>query len=379
MWAEIREPGCLRLVGMAAVLTPTVGISIASSLPVLAPSYLTAWLFLLGITLGCHAWIWIHHLTGGAWGVLIGRELRASARTLPLVLVAYLPIAWAVRDLYAWSHTTSEVGAGPWSADARWFQINAFYLRSFCYLAIWLFSSWNVGRLERRLQRFPTDANGRRLRSASARSLLAYGVTMTLAAYDWGMSLERHWYSAAYGILFVIGQGVAGLAWSIFAIRHHCVTTQGESTTRRSTNDLGNLLLAFTMLWAYISFSQFLIIWYADLPEEVIWYARRSQNGWQWIAIALATLHFAIPFTALLGQHTKRDIRSLYMVAAVLLVMRWVDLVWHVMPVFDTFRKTTTVIALATWFTCSLIWWIWYRWQRSYLADREPSSESIQE
>ncbi len=332
-----------------------------------APAYLSAWLFWLGVTLGCHALIWIHHLTGGAWGRFIAAELRASARTLPLVALGFLPIAWFVHDLYEWSRSGAAAhDLDRWSANAIWFRTSAFYVRSAIYLMSWLLCSWYVGYRERGWHRHPNDRTQQQLRRASAQSLLVYGISMTLAAYDWGMSLERHWYSAAYGILFVIGQGVAGLAWSIMQVSQRMRrSSEVDAMTPSVSGDLGNLLLAFTMLWAYISFSQFLIIWYADLPEEVVWYQRRSQNGWQWIAAALAAIHFALPFLALLRQRTKRDLRTLFVVAGIVLGMRWLDLAWHVIPVFDSLAVPTVAVALVTWFCSGLLWWTWYAWQHS--------------
>jgi hypothetical protein len=159
-------------------------------------------------------------------------------------------------------------------------------------------------------------------------------LTATFAAFDWAMSLEPHWFSTAFGALMVVGQVLSALAFAIAVVMMLADSEPLSSViTKKRLNDLGNLMLAFVMLWAYISFSQFLIIWSGNLPEEISWYQPRLKGGWGVLAIVLLLFHFALPFMILLSRNVKRRARSLGMVAIGVFLMRLLDLFWTVAPV----------------------------------------------
>jgi hypothetical protein len=164
---------------------------------------------------------------------------------------------------------------------------------------------------------------------------VVWGLTVTFASIDWVMSLEPLWYSTIYGAIFLVGQGLSTLAFSIVVLR---LTSQhpplAGTVTPTHFHDLGNLMFAFLMLWAYVSFSQLLIIWSGNLPEETAWYAKRLSDGWGWIAVSLVVLHFALPFLLLLSRRIKRAAQALWLVAIAVLAMRLVDLFWVVTPAF---------------------------------------------
>ena len=165
--------------------------------------------------------------------------------------------------------------------------------------------------------------------------MILYVLTATFAAYDWLMSLEPEWFSSIYGLLFIVGQVLATFAFAVIVLRWGSNRQPlAEVVARSDFNDLGNFMLGFVMIWAYISFSQFLIIWSANIPEEAVWYYQRSQGGWQWVGLGLILFHFALPFLLLLSRRAKRQAWLLATLAGLIIVMRLVDLFWLVVPAF---------------------------------------------
>jgi hypothetical protein len=301
-------------------------------------AYLVGYVFWTGVSVGSLAIIMLHHLSGGGWGVVIRRPLEAAARTLPVMAILFLPIAFAVftHQLYPWTV--------PEEADLEIIKHKAIYLnvpfflgRTLFYFAMWwllqhFLSKWSLEqdrtddpRERRRLKE--------RMQTVSGPGILLFGFTVTFAAIDWVMSLEPEWFSTIYGLLIMVGWGLTALA---FAIVTTVILSRDERLARvyqpRHFHDHGKLMLAFVMLWAYFSFSQFLIIWSGNLPEEIPWYMRRLFGGWGYVAVALVVFHFALPFILLLSRERKRRARALILVALLVLVMRVVDLFWTIAP-----------------------------------------------
>ena len=298
-------------------------------------SYLTTYLLLLGITLGSLALVMVHQVSGGAWGVVIRRILGAATRTLPVLTALFIPIALGMRYLYPWTDAALVARDEILQWKRPYLNVPFFLFRAAIYFAVWngivfLLNKWS---LEQDVTGDPLMA--RRMQKLAAGGLLGYGLTITFASFDWAMSLEPHWFSTIYGVLLMGGQGLAAMAFAIVALTWLCRRAPlNELVTPSHFHDLGNLLLAFTMLWAYFGFSQYLIIWSGNLPEEAEWYVHRSAHGWQFIALALVAFHFAVPFLLLLLRVTKRRGEALAKVAGLLLVMRYVDLFWLTQPAF---------------------------------------------
>jgi hypothetical protein len=298
-------------------------------------SLLPAYMWILSVTLGSLALAMVHQISGGAWGVVIRRILGAATRTLPLLTILFIPIALGLRALYPWADET-HVAADPM---LQWKQpyLNApfFLLRAAIYFGIWngiafFLNKWSLEQ----------DATGdptipRKMQVLSAGGLLGYGLTITFASFDWLMSLEPHWFSTMYGVLIMGGQALSAMAFAIVVLSWLARRTPlGGLISPNHFHDLGNLLLGFTMLWTYFGFSQYLIIWAANIPEETEWYIHRTGHGWQLIALALVVFHFAVPFLVLLSRAVKRHAPVLARVAAGLLVMRFFDLFWLSAPAF---------------------------------------------
>jgi len=299
-------------------------------------SYLLGFVFWFGIALGSMAILMIHHIAGGAWGAVIRRILESSIGTIPLLAVLFLPIAFGIHHLFEWSH--ADVVAKDAILQAKEPYLNApfFLVRAAVYFVVWIV----VAMLLRRWSLLQDqDGDPRvtvRMELMSRGGLVLYGLTVTFAAVDWMMSLEPHWFSTVYGLLVMAGQGLAAFA---FAIPLAVLLSRQKNVARffgpSQFHDLGNLMLAFTMIWAYLSFSQLLIIWSGNLPEEIVWYLNRSQGGWKVVGYSLLFLHFAVPFGVLLSRKIKQTGRKLALVALWLLVMRLVDLYWLVGPAFS--------------------------------------------
>jgi hypothetical protein len=303
-------------------------------------SYLWAFNFFLGIALGCLVLVMLQFLTGGVWGLVLRRVLEAASRTLPVLAVLFVPLVigfflpseGGLRAVYIWADPAVVSHDQTLHHKAPYLNVGFFLIRAAVYFGVWLAVMYLVNRWSVNEDR-PDAGDPRHLRKLSSAGLMLYGGTITFASIDWVMSLEPRWYSSIYGALFGVGQVLSALSFAIVALvlladRPPLAAVVGRPILR----DLGNLMLAFVMIWAYLSFSQFLLIWAGNLPTEIPYYVRRFQGGWQWLGLALVLFHFALPFVLLLSFELKRHGSRLLAVAALVLAMRAVDLFWQIIP-----------------------------------------------
>jgi hypothetical protein len=298
--------------------------------------WLIAFLYWIALPLGSLALTMLHNLTGGGWGLAIQRWMQAAMRTLPLFVLLFLPIALGIHELYEWSHE-DVVAADPLLAHkAPYLNSSGFLIRTALYFALWIGLATWLGAGAKRLDAGGGEAVAARMRYISGPGLALYFLAMTFAAIDWAMSLEPHWFSTIYGVVFIIGQALATLAFTILlsAWASQSAPLKGRLLPTH-LHDLGKLLFAFVLLWAYVNYSQFVIIWSANLAEETPWYIKREQGAWLVIAVVLIALHFALPFLVLLSKTVKHKPKVLGGLAAGLLLMRLVDIVWYVAPSFS--------------------------------------------
>lgn len=300
-------------------------------------AYLVAYLLWLGITLGSLAILMLQYLSGGTWGLIIRRQLQAASKNIPLMLALFIPLLFGLHRLYPWADANRVAADEILRHRLPIYDFKFWVARVILYFIAW----WVLGAMITRLseQRDTSPGNDyqwrRRFQKFAAPGLVVYGLTITFASVDWVMSLDAHWFSTMYGVLFIGAQALSALA---FAIAMTVLLARYEPMKRIIRPDylvdLGNLLLAFVMLWAYFGFSQYLIIWSGNLPEEIPWYLDRTGGGWQYIALAIIVFHFAVPFVLLLSRSLKKKGRALAAVAGGILVMRAVDLFWLVEPNF---------------------------------------------
>jgi hypothetical protein len=343
-------------------------------------SYLMAYIFWLGVALGCLALLMVHHLVGGRWGMLIRRVLEAGTRLLPLLAVLFMPLIFGIPELYIWAHPSQVKEPGLSALQQVYLRVPFFLGRAGFYFAAWLGLAFFLNRWSRQQEQTPEPAllrtRQRRLGLLSGGGLVLYGLTVTFAGIDWTMSLEPQWFSTTYGFLVGTGQLLVGMA---FAILMTSWLSQDEPYASAAApelmHDLGNLLLAFVMLWAYIAYTQFLIIWSGDLPEEVDWYLHRAYGGWTWVAVVLVVFQFALPFFLLLLRRITRRVQRLGTVAAVLFCAHLVDVFWRVMPAFFPGQLHVHWLDIAAPIALGGIWLAAFLWQlqrRSLLPWYEP-------
>ena len=299
-------------------------------------AYLTAYLFWCGIALGSMGILMLQHITGGTWGWLIRRQLESATRTLPTLLVLFVPLLFGLGYLYEWADP-HHVANDPLLQHKRpYLNVPFFLVRAAIYFGTWIVVARFLNRWSEEQDASGDPALAQRLEYLSRGGLLLYSLTMTFASIDWVMSLEPHWFSTIYGILFVGGQVLSAFAFVIPVLALLAERPPlSEVVAAEQLHDLGKLLLAFVMLWAYFAFSQFLIIWSGNLPEETPWYMNRLTGGWEWVGMAVIAFHFALPFAILLSRDLKRNARHLSGIALLVVLMRFVDLYWLISPAFS--------------------------------------------
>ena len=360
--------------GVASLLALALG-SLANP-PQFFRSWLFALLFWLGLSVGCLSLAMIHHLTGGRWGLVIRRIVEAGGRTIFACGLLFVPLAFGLKDLYTWARP-NDVAADPLLQHKSLYLNPSFFLaRTVLYFLVWAALAHFLSAWSRDLDRGEDDGISRRLRILSGGGLVLLGLTITFASIDWAMSLDARWFSSIYGMVFMAGQALSALCFAVvvLAMLGH---TPPLSQVVRSTDahDLGKLLLAFLMLWAYVSFSQFLIIWSGNLPDEVSWYRARLGGGWGRVGLLVVLFHFAVPFVLLLSRELKRNLQRLGFLAAGLLAARGVELYWLVGPELHREAPAAYWMDVAAWAAIGGLWMSFFAGQlksRPLLPQGDP-------
>jgi hypothetical protein len=320
------------ITGLAALALAGVVAFATADLRGFLFSYLAAYVFWTGVTVGCLALVMLQYVARGAWGVAIRRVGESGMRTLPLMAVLFIPILAGMRRLFPWSRAEA---AADEALRIKRAYLNApgFAARGAAYFVIWALLVYFIYRWSGEQDRTGDPRLTDRARSLSGPGIVIFGLTVTFAATDWVMSLDPYWASSIFGILFMGGWGLSALTFMILALAALARFEPMRSVlTPQHFHDLGTLMFAMVMLYTYFAFSQFLIIWSGNLPEEIPWYLRRMTGGWQFVGIALLAFHFAVPFLLLLLRRVKRNARALGAIAAAMLLMRMVDTFYLVAP-----------------------------------------------
>jgi hypothetical protein len=329
-------------------------------------SYIWSYMFFIGLPLGATALLMLQYLTGGAWGMVIRRPSEAAMRTVPFMLFLFIPIAIGIPHLYPWSHPDLVAHDKILQHKQVYLNVPFFLARAALYFAGWNLIGFALYKWSGDQDRGDARA-GSRLAAISGPGLIFYGFSVTFMAIDWVLSINPHWFSTIFGLLFIAGEGLSAVAFLI------CVLVilssrppMSEVLTHRHLHDVGKLMLAFVMVWAYFSFSQLLVIWSGNLPEEIPWYIRRFGGGWQYIGVALVLLQFSLPFALLLSRDLKRNFKLLRAVAIVVIAMRFVDLYWMVAPDFHQEQFTVSWMDFLMPIGLGGVWLALFLWQLAW-------------
>ncbi|HYL64048.1 MAG TPA: hypothetical protein VE077_15645 [Candidatus Methylomirabilis sp.] len=302
-------------------------------------SYLIAFLFILGLSLGSMGLLMLQHLTSGHWGIIIRRPLEAATGTLWLVALLFVPIILGMKYIYSSWLSAPATGEQALSHfQQSYLTTQNFVIRAIIYFAVWLWLAITFVRWSRRQDVDTGDrALRRKFKMLAGPGILLYVFGIGFASIDWAMSLSPHWFSTIYGFIFVAGQVISSLCLAIVIVVLLSKTAPMEGLIqRRHLHDLGKLLITFVMLWAYFAFSQLLIIWSGNLPDEISFYRSRLYGGWGAWAVIVLLFHFFVPFFLLLSSNLKRSPKLLPVVAFLLVFMRLVDIFWMTRPDLST-------------------------------------------
>jgi hypothetical protein len=313
-------------------------------------AYLLGFMAWLGLALGSMAILMIRHLTGGGWGTVIRRILGAAMRTLPLLALLFVPVLFSVPHIYPWAipldsvrdeHIREHLAKNPFITQS-YLTFRGFLFRAVIYFAIWNLLSLLLSHWSKQTDHPDAPNNAQRFKAVSGPGLILYGFTISFAAIDWVMSLDPSWISTIFGLIILIGEVLSAMCFAVVVERIlYKYKPMSELLRPDFVHDHGKWMLTFVMVWAYFSFSQWLIIWAGNLPNEITFYLKRLNGGWGYIGLVLALFHFAVPFAILLSRPLKRDIRKLVWLAVWLIVMRYIDLFWIIEPNFSNTLSLT--------------------------------------
>jgi len=295
-------------------------------------SWLFGWLFWVGISLGCLGLLVIQFVARGAWGLALRRLLEAGALTLPLLAALFIPILFGIRYLYPWSRSYVVENDLLLQHKSAYLNIPFFIFRTAVYFALWSGIAWLLRRWSSRTNTEHNPVLTQQLSKLGIFGIVTLTFTITFAMIDWIMSLEPAWTSTIYALMVGAGGLLAAFALGIALLTRLPDESLRSMLTPVILNDLGNLLLAALLMWGYLAFSQYLVIWSGNLSDEIVWYLRRLDGGWQVVALAIVILHLAVPFVALLSPRIKSSPRALGIVGAFIFAMHLIDTFWLVMP-----------------------------------------------
>ncbi len=325
-------------------------------------SYTVAFCYTAAIGLGAFFFVMVQYLTGSAWSVTMRRIMENIMITLPVGAILFIPLAFGLKDVYSWMNAELVSHDAVLKAKSGYLTENFFLIRTYVYFALW--SLW-IFSIYHQSTKQDTERSVKQMHIVSrwsAPGLFLVVVVGTLASFDWLMSIEPKWYSTIFGLYVLAGGALSFMA----VVTLVCLGFRRAGILTNSINDehyhdLGKWLFALTAFYTYIAFSQYLLIWYANLPEETIFYRNRLQGGWFYVSIALPFIRFLIPFFILLCRPAKRSLKVIGLMAAWVLVAEYIDLYWVVMPAhyktgpqlhwldFATLAATVSICGLAFW------------------------------
>jgi hypothetical protein len=357
---DLTPPPVVKTISERSLIVGVVFGIASAALAFLRPNqffraYLLGFMCWLGVALGSMAILMIRHLTGGGWGMVIRRILGAAMRTVPLLAVLFIPMIVAVwqHRIYIWTMPLDQVADKHLREHLEditqtYLTRNGFIVRAVFYFAIWNLLSYLLTHWSKQTDHPGAPDNTDRFKVVAGPGLILYGFTISFAAIDWVMSLDPSWISTIFGLVVLIGEVLSAMCFAVVVERIlFNYKPMSEMLKPDFVHDHGKWMLTFIMVWAYFSFSQWLIIWAGNLPSEITYYLRRLNGGWGYVGLFVVIFHFAVPFTTLLSRPFKRDIHKLVWLAVWLIFMRFVDLFWIIEPNFSqTFKITAADVVV---------------------------------
>jgi hypothetical protein len=296
-------------------------------------AYLTAFTFWVTISLGALFFTMLHHLTGASWSIVLRRIAENLMAPLPWMFLLFIPVLLGLHELYVWSHADALATDALLQKKAGYLNPTFFSIRAVGYFLVWSGLAHLLHKTSISQDSGHREEHWEKMKAISAPGMILFAITTTLAGFDWLMSLEPHWYSTIFGVYFFCGGLWAVLA--VLALIMSLLQKQGIlkiELTVEHYHDVGKLMFAFTIFWAYIGFSQYFLQWYANLPEETIWYLDRWVGSWRAVSMVVFFGHFVIPFTVLIFRGVKRSPKLLFVLGFYFLAMHWVDQYWMAFP-----------------------------------------------
>ena len=296
-------------------------------------SYHVAFAYWITIALGMLFFTLLHHVTGAVWSIVLRRASEAMIMTLPVLFIFFLPMLFGSHTLFHWTHAEAVAEDHLLQWKSGYLNLTFFIIRAVLFFGIWTALAYFLNKYSLAQDRDGAPGNQARMRKLSAVGMFLYAFSSTFAAFDWLMSMNPHWYSTMFGVYIFVGGFLASLTFMTVFYQH--LKGRGvlaDAVTIDHYHDLGRMIFAFTVFWAYIGGSQYFLIWYANIPEETVWFLQRWENGWKPVSMLLILLHFAVPFITLAFYAMKRNLVVLRVIATLLVVMHYVDMYWLIMP-----------------------------------------------
>ncbi|WP_255603447.1 hypothetical protein [Oscillochloris sp. ZM17-4] len=358
-------------------------------------SYLFGFYFTMGLALGSLGFLMLQHLTGGAWGVTVRRMLEAGALVMPVMGLLFIPIILATlpstsgaigmsHPLYEWANPAVVTPGSPEFDPGiyhkvPWMSPMFFTVRSVIYFVLWsglafMLRSWSVTQ-----DRKGNEAVAGRMRMLSGIGLALFVISITFASFDWTMSLDPHWFSSMYGVQYMVSSGLIMLAFLVLMFSQvQDIETFKAHVTIKPFHDISKLLLGFTVLWTYVTYMQYNIIWSGDVAEFTPWYVVRTHGGWLTLVPIMMLFQFFLPFFLLLSRRRKQNVATMAPIAALIILMRVVDISWIVLPAFHENIAQVSWMHYAALVGLTGIWLAIFAWniQRvSILPLNDPNME----
>ena len=325
-------------------------------------SYLFSFLAVMFVPLGAMFFLMTGYLTGAAWNVTMRRIAENLMVAIPAGFLLFVPVLFGIHNLYLWANADAVSHDAILKLKTGWLNPTAFSIRAFVYILIWSVIAWRIHANSTRQDKTRSVEQMHAISRWSAPGLVITFLTVTLAAFDWSMSLDPHWYSTIFGIYCYAGGGLMFICvWTLICLWFRDNNILRHTIRIEHYHDLGKWMFAMVIFWAYIAFSQYLLIWYANLPEETVWFRNRFEGSWSWISAAILFGHFVIPFLILLPRASKRNFKVLRFMAVWLIFFQLLDWYWQVLPTFNRGGIMLHWLDLATLFavasTMGLVFW----------------------